>query len=124
MPAASGACPYCGGLRIGLSRRRGLREHLLAFLGVAIYRCRRCDKRFSIHPFHWSAWYYAHCPKCWGTNLSPYNERFVRPGRRQRIKMLLGAKPSFCNTCRWNFATFRPRRPSAPPLAGKAQVEE
>ncbi len=124
MPATSGSCPFCGSLRISLSRRRGLREHLLGFVGVAMCRCRRCDKRFSVHPYHWSAWYYTHCPKCWGTDLSPYNEKFVRPRRWHRFKMLLGAQPCFCNTCRWNFASFRPRQSRQQPLAEGVRADD
>ncbi len=124
MPAASGACPFCGSLRISLSRRQGAREHLLQFAGVTMYRCRRCDRRFAVRPFHWANWYYAHCPRCWGTDLSPYNEKFVRPRRWYRFKMLLGAQPCFCNTCRWNFASFRPRQPRTQPIAGRSMADD
>ena len=40
------ACPACGGEEHRRSRRRGLREHLLGWMGILPYVCKTCRKRF------------------------------------------------------------------------------
>lgn len=40
------ACPACGGEEHRRSRRRGLWEHLLGWMGILPYVCKTCRKRF------------------------------------------------------------------------------
>lgn len=52
---------------------------------------------------------YAHCPKCLRTDLSRWSlEHYVVPFWT-RFKLKIGAQPFRCETCRCNFASFRPR---------------
>lgn len=103
-----GSCPRCGSRRVSVSRRRNWKDLLLRLSGTGIFRCRQCRHRFE-HSFLDAAGVaYAQCPKCLSGNLSQRNEKFADLDWITRWKLRLRAKPCFCNTCRWNFASFRP----------------
>jgi predicted Zn-ribbon and HTH transcriptional regulator len=93
---------------VSVSRRRGFEEWALRWVGVSIYRCRSCYFRYRQPLIEPDGVLFAHCPKCLSQDLSQRNERFAHLERLTRWMLMLRAKPCFCNTCRWNFASFRP----------------
>ena len=100
-------CPSCGARDVRLARSRGLREHLLEFVGVYPLRCKHCQARFSGQLWKISQVRYAHCPRCYRTELSTWSAQYYNPGTSVKLKLALGATPYRCEFCRCNFASFR-----------------
>ena len=46
LPVKTQVCPKCHSAKIGLTRRRGIFEKLLVFLGGKLRRCEECRVRF------------------------------------------------------------------------------
>lgn len=44
----AGPCPNCGALKVYRSRRKGITERVLAFVGARIRRCHACNVRFAM----------------------------------------------------------------------------
>lgn len=100
-------CPVCGAHDLRIARSQGFREHLLALLGVYPLRCRNCQNRFRGQLWKISQVRYAHCPKCYRTQLSTWSEQYYNPTTGVKFKLALGATPYRCEFCRCNFASFR-----------------
>jgi hypothetical protein len=102
-------CPECGSRDLKLSHRRGLGELLRGFFGYYAVRCSDCRYRFEISVWSRKLIRYAHCPKCLRMDLTRWNlEHYIVPFWT-KFKLNLGAQPFRCETCRCNFASFRPR---------------
>ncbi len=103
-------CPDCGSRELKISSRKGVGEYLRGLFGCYPVRCSECKCRFEVSIWSKSLLRYAHCPRCLRTDLSRWNlEHYIVPFGT-RFKLNLGAQPFRCETCRCNFASFRPRR--------------
>ena len=103
-------CPDCGSRDLKISSRRGFGEYVRAVFGYYPVRCAACKLRFEVSVWSKRLLRYAHCPRCLRTDLSRWNlEHYIVPFTT-RFKLNLGAQPFRCETCRCNFASFRPRR--------------
>ena len=103
-------CPDCGSRDLKISNRRGFGEYARALFGYYPVRCADCKSRFEVSVWSRRLLQYAHCPRCCRTDLSRWNlEHYIVPFGT-RFKLNLGAQPFRCETCRCNFASFRPRR--------------
>ncbi len=103
-------CPDCGSRDLKISSRRGFGEYARALFGSYPVRCNNCKSRFEVSVWSKRLFRYAHCPRCLRTDLSRWNlEHYIVPFTT-RFKLNLGAQPFRCETCRCNFASFRPRR--------------
>jgi DNA-directed RNA polymerase subunit RPC12/RpoP len=103
-------CPDCGSRDLKISTRKGIGEYVRGLFGYYPVRCANCKSRFEVSIFSKRLMRYAHCPRCLRTDLSRWNlEHYIVPFGT-RFKLNLGAQPFRCETCRCNFASFRPRR--------------
>ena len=100
-------CPACGARDLRLAHSHGVRERLLEVFGVYPLRCRNCQTRFSGKLWKITQIRYAHCPRCYRTELSTWSEQYYNPSSRVKLKLALGATPYRCEFCRCNFASFR-----------------
>jgi len=73
-------------------------------------RCKRCDERWETSTWSDSAWRYARCPRCYRQDLTYWNESHYSPPLSVRLFLALGAKHIRCAACRYNFASFKPRK--------------
>ena len=102
-------CPDCGSRDLKISPRRGLGEYARGLFGYYPVRCTNCRARCEVSVWNKRLLRYAHCPRCLRTDLSRWNlEHYIVPFTT-RFKLNLGAQPFRCETCRCNFASFRPR---------------
>ena len=101
------ACPACGTRDVRLAHSHGLGERFLELFGVYPLRCKHCQTRFSGKLWKISQVRYAHCPKCYRTELSTWSEQYYNPSSSVKLKLALGATPYRCEFCRCNFASFR-----------------
>ena len=103
-------CPECGCRDLKLSHRKGFGEIMRGLIGFAPVRCPDCKSRFEVTMWSKRLLRFAHCPKCLRTDLSRWNlEHYIVPFWT-RFRLNLGAQPYRCETCRCNFASFRPRK--------------
>lgn len=103
------SCPDCGCRELRLSHRRGVGEHLRGLIGYYPVRCAKCKQRFEVSIWSSRLLKYAHCPKCLRTDLSRWELDHYFVPFWTSFKLKLGAQPYRCETCRCNFASFRPR---------------
>ncbi len=101
------ACPRCASTRWRVARLHHFGEHLLALLGRYPLRCRTCDHRFVAGYRLRDLLPYAHCPKCYRSDLSAWVRQHYRVSLWTSLKLWLGAKALRCESCRCNFASFR-----------------
>jgi DNA-directed RNA polymerase subunit RPC12/RpoP len=91
-------------------------------VGAYPFRCLNCGSRFWMSIWLFSKLATAKCPKCLGTELLIWPEKYFRPTFWRRVMYTLGAQRYRCNACRCNFISFRRRlvnqTASTPPSKG------
>jgi DNA-directed RNA polymerase subunit RPC12/RpoP len=77
-------------------------------VGMYPFRCVNCSQRFwaSIWQLGW--WRYAKCPKCLSLRLTTWTRKSHRLSMWTKLALTSGATRYRCNTCRLNFASFKP----------------
>jgi hypothetical protein len=73
-------------------------------------RCRDCQTRFMGQVFSFAEHYYAHCPKCFRTDLNLWRQEHWTPGWWAQMRLRFGAHRYRCEYCRVNFVSNRPRK--------------
>ena len=120
------ACTRCGSDRVRAVRSASLKESVLSWLGYEPARCLDCASRFLAPAAGGiSGFLYAKCPRCLRMDLATWQPAHYRPGLWVTTKLRLGANPWRCESCRANFASFRPRkwtyaRPGSPASPGES----
>lgn len=102
-------CPDCGSRDLRLSHRRSVGEYVRGLIGYYPVRCSACKRRFEVSIWSSRLLRYAHCPRCLRLDLSRWDLDHYNVPFWTRFKLNLGAQPFRCETCRCNFASFRPR---------------
>ncbi len=102
-------CPACQSHNLRYATLHGIRERLLALLGIRPLRCRDCHARFVVRTWSPTAMFYARCPRCWRMDLARWHEEYYCVPFRRRLAIALGANKYRCEYCRVNFTSFRPR---------------
>ena len=100
-------CPACGSKNLRISRIRGWRERLRSIAGIYPLRCRQCNHRFPSAIWSLATLHYARCPKCLRNELGTWSEQYYHPLWNTVLLLRLGATPYRCESCRYNFASFR-----------------
>lgn len=103
-------CPNCGSKHVRQSRKTGLGESLMVWLGFLSLRCKDCTHRFRSHVWKFRDLFYSKCPRCYRMDLSAWSEEHYSARFGTRFIIRLGAKRLRCEYCRCNFAGFRPVR--------------
>jgi len=104
------ACPRCGTRDTRVSRPQGLAQYLKGFVGISVLRCRRCSARWETSVWAQGSWKYARCPRCYRQELTKWATHHYSASSWTRLLLKLGASPRRCEACRFNFASFRPRK--------------
>lgn len=104
------SCPKCGVRDARIAHRRGIDEALRGLVGWYPLRCRRCDTRWETSAWAERAWRYARCPRCYRQDLTYWSETHYNPPFSVRFWLALGATHIRCAACRYNFASFKPRK--------------
>jgi hypothetical protein len=129
-------CPNCGSRSLKVTDPRSAIERIRSVLGIYQVRCRQCDHRFETGVLGLSDWRYAHCPRCYRTELSTWSQQYYNPAWSVRALLRLGATPYRCEFCRCNFASFlsckerfswrkrRVQNEPKPPNTNEARVDE
>jgi len=108
MKANTFTCPHCDSPRIRVSRkkRRGITAVLLC---LHTFRCDSCQRQFRGRTIQWRYVWYAKCPRCAGLELTNWEEKYYYPPWYKRALTHVGAREQRCDSCRYNFISFRPR---------------
>lgn len=103
-------CPSCGSRNLRPARLRNPKEFLRILMGFQPIRCRNCRTRFTQRVWRPSDVWYARCPKCLREDLNTWSESRYRVPPHKMVLLRFGANPYRCESCRYNFVTFRRRR--------------
>jgi len=76
--------------------------------GLYPFRCSFCNQRFWANIWQLSWWRYAKCPKCLGLTLTTWSRKSHHLSIWTKLMLTSGATRYRCNTCRFNFASFKP----------------
>jgi hypothetical protein len=107
MRLSSFTCENCGSSNLRRSRRRSTANALRMLFGSYRLRCLDCDKRFSVNLLLSKA-AVAKCPRCLNIKLDTWDTKHYRIPRWKKLLINLGARRYRCNSCRYNFVSFRP----------------
>jgi len=103
------ACPRCGSQRVRISRKRGHWRWLRRLACIHTLRCDSCKLRFRSRTLRWRYMFYAKCPQCAGLELTDWQEKYYYPKAHLRALVYFGWRQQRCDSCRYNFVSFRPR---------------
>ena len=94
-------------------------------VGMYPFRCVNCSQRFWASIWQLGSWRYAKCPKCLSLTLTTWTRKSHRLSIWTKLALTSGATRYRCNTCRFNFASFKPawEGNAAREQAGKQEAE-
>ena len=120
-------CRNCGSANLRRSKRQSTWESLSMMAGIYPFRCLDCGARFWVSVWLFSKLAFAKCPKCLGTELVIWPEKYYRLTFWRNILLTVGAHRYRCKPCRYNFLSLRPRlaaesAPSAETESVRAQA--
>jgi endogenous inhibitor of DNA gyrase (YacG/DUF329 family) len=101
------SCPKCGSRFLRESRSRP--DEKIPWLSSSL-RCDDCQTRFIAKTFVLSELKWARCARCQRMDLNGWTGRTYEPPFFTGLKVKLGAHRWRCEYCRWNFASWRPRK--------------
>ena len=104
------SCPKCGSRFLRDSRARNFREKIDQLWLVFPLRCLDCKTRFIARTWILSDYRFARCPRCRRMDLNAWTGKTYEPPFFMGLKVSFGAKKWRCEYCRFNFASFRPRK--------------
>jgi hypothetical protein len=107
MRLSSFTCDHCGSSDLRRSRRHSTADMLRMLFGNYRLRCNDCGNRFSVNLLFSNA-AAAKCPRCLNIKLDTWNPKHYRIPRWKKLLIALGAHRYRCNSCRYNFTSFRP----------------
>ncbi len=82
----------------------------MRLLGVYSLRCRDCGDYFTRNVWLLPSFWCAKCPRCYRFDLGAWDERYYYPPESKRLLLNLGANAYRCESCRYNFVSFLPRK--------------
>lgn len=100
-------CSYCGGRNFRRSRKKSFSDFLKMSVGIYPFRCLDCNQRVWFSIWLLSKLQYAKCPKCLGLQLTTWDRKYYRQTFLRNLMMTFGAHRYRCQSCRYNFLSFR-----------------
>jgi hypothetical protein len=107
MRLSSFTCNHCGSSNLRRSRRHSTLDALRMLFGNYRLRCLDCDHRFSANLLLSKA-VVAKCPRCLNIKLATWDPQHYRIPGWKKFLIALGGHRYRCNSCRYNFVSFRP----------------
>lgn len=101
------SCSRCRSEEVRLLRSHTFGLRLLRITGIYRFVCEDCGHRFLSGIWRIRYFAYAKCPRCQRMDLSSWRIEQYEPRTFTRWMVSLGAKPSRCEYCRYNFWSFR-----------------
>ena len=103
-------CENCSSENLRRSQRQTLWELGKMAFGVYPFRCMECGWRMWVSVWLFHSLGLAKCPKCLRMDLVTWPEKYFRASIWRSLRYTFGAHRYRCNTCRYNFISFRPRQ--------------
>jgi predicted RNA-binding Zn-ribbon protein involved in translation (DUF1610 family) len=107
MRLSSFACANCGSSNLRRSRRHSTLDVVQMLFGNYRLRCLDCNQRFSVNLLFSKA-VIAKCPRCLNIKLDTWDPKHYRVPLLKKLLIALGGHRYRCNSCRYNFVSFRP----------------